>query len=247
VVIVTATGQLDQTTAFGYTAGHVMIGLQLGIYVFFTLSGYLLARPFIRAFMAGDRMPDIPDYLRNRLLRIVPAFWVVTAIVLLRFGVKGSGAGQVLAVFAFAQTWHRGFVDGNMVQAWTLDAEMIFYLLLPIAALALTLTLGRLRAGPARLALVTAVLGGALVLSFYARTHGGTAAQTEPTAPYMLFAFAPGIALAAIETLWGARLRAVRWGAGAGIRTRAGGRYRRVSVRSVRLTSSRRVRTPSLR
>ncbi len=62
---------------YGPVMSHVFPVLSLGIYVFFALSAYLLSRPFIAAFHRGEPMPWLSGYLVNRLLRIVPAFWVV--------------------------------------------------------------------------------------------------------------------------------------------------------------------------
>src|SRR2546423_1616625 len=53
---------------------RVLINFSLGLYIFFVLSGYLIARPFVRAFVASESMPDVGRYLRNRALRVVPAF-----------------------------------------------------------------------------------------------------------------------------------------------------------------------------
>src|SRR3954452_23678819 len=73
---------------YGWAApilGHI----DLGLAAFFVLSGYLIARPFARAYVAGTRRPPLGDYVRNRVLRVVPAFYVFTVLVLLRFGLDG--------------------------------------------------------------------------------------------------------------------------------------------------------------
>jgi hypothetical protein len=44
-------------TAFGATKGRAIIAGSLGVYVFFALSGYLLARPFMRSFTTGAPQP----------------------------------------------------------------------------------------------------------------------------------------------------------------------------------------------
>src|SRR4051794_35428513 len=71
----TAGGSRDARFADAYgPLGHVLANLDLGLFVFFVLSGSLLARPFLRAIVNGDRRPDAVRYLRNRILRIVPAY-----------------------------------------------------------------------------------------------------------------------------------------------------------------------------
>lgn len=44
------------------------------VWLFFALSGYLLARPFMRSLIRGEALPPVGRCLRNRVLRIVPAF-----------------------------------------------------------------------------------------------------------------------------------------------------------------------------
>jgi peptidoglycan/LPS O-acetylase OafA/YrhL len=201
--------------AFGQVAGRFFETLPLMVYVFFALSGYLIARPFIRAYVRNQGLPQIPEYLRNRLLRIVPAFWVVAAIVYLRFGFRGSGIGSVAAVFGFAQTIHQSDAAKLMVQAWTLDAEMFFYLVLPVIAAALFFTFGRLRPGRPRLVLAAAAVTVIVGATLAARMSGATRVNETPQPWYMLYAFGPGVLLAAIETMWLPRLRGARWGAAA--------------------------------
>jgi peptidoglycan/LPS O-acetylase OafA/YrhL len=49
--------------------------LNVGVTVFFVISGFLLYRPFAAARRgAGPRR--MGDYARNRALRILPAYWV---------------------------------------------------------------------------------------------------------------------------------------------------------------------------
>ena len=71
-------------------AKDVVGRLDLGLGLFFALSGYLITRPFLRSFILDTKRPDVRRFARNRVLRIVPAFYVVAAIVLLRFGLDGA-------------------------------------------------------------------------------------------------------------------------------------------------------------
>ncbi|MCW3066958.1 MAG: acyltransferase 3, partial [Solirubrobacterales bacterium] len=205
-------GIANAEIAFGQTKGRAILALQLGVYVFFVLSGYLLARPFIRAFTHGTAPPTPGRYLERRLLRIVPAFWVVCLVMIAIYGTGGSPAGEVIAMFGFAQTYNPGLVDGWMGQAWTLDCEMLFYLLLPIGAFLLVRSLGRLPRDRRRLALVTVLLVAIGYVGYQLRGLGVASAQ-EGAAPLgLLRAFLPGIGLAAFEVLAVDRLRGKRWG-----------------------------------
>src|SRR6478672_3662235 len=87
--VVTSTGYVpkmvepDHFATFYGVLGHLFNGMAAFVGLFFALSGYLIARPFLPAVIEGARLPSIPTYLRNRALRIVPAFFVVFTAVLL--------------------------------------------------------------------------------------------------------------------------------------------------------------------
>ena len=54
-----------------------MPNLAYGVVLFFTLSGFLLYRPFAASIVRGERLPSVRGYLRNRALRILPAYWAI--------------------------------------------------------------------------------------------------------------------------------------------------------------------------
>lgn len=183
---------------YGAAAGDVLRAFDLAVFVFLVLSGYLIGRPFVHSFVAGRPMPPLGAYLRNRVLRIVPAFWVVFAVLLVWHGPSNYALDDVLSVFGFVQN-HHGSEAGVLVgPAWTVDVEVTFYLALPLVALAL-IGLGRGRGSPgARRYSLLALLTVGFLASLMAKDFdppGGTL-----TLITLGFAFVPGIALAAVET-----------------------------------------------
>jgi peptidoglycan/LPS O-acetylase OafA/YrhL len=182
----------------GWTA-DLSQGLAAAVWVFFALSGLLLGRPFARALRERRPLPSLRRYARNRVLRIVPAFWAVVALTLL---VHGPGpqddALDVLAVPAFLQTWRPSELgSAHLAQAWSLDVEMAFYVALPL--LALPASLARARPLGLLAALAAAALGS---LAFRAAAAGDPAMLQS--LPALLSAFVPGLALAVAEP-WLAR------------------------------------------
>ena len=202
-------------------AKDVVGRLDLGLGLFFALSGYLITRPFLRSFILATPRPSVRRYARNRVLRIVPAFYVVAAIVLLRFGLDGaisptpdnpSGSGpqstwwQILSVFTFTQSYTGGSATLPLGQAWSLDAEAAFYLAIPIAA-AIAFRLGAGIPSPrGRARAAFAFICGLGLVSIFLRqgSESSFAALTSP--PLIVYAFVPGIALAALEPLAAQRL-----------------------------------------
>ena len=109
--------------------------LDVGVTVFFVLSGFLLYRPFVRARLLGRTAPSAGAYAWRRVLRIVPAYWVALALSALVLGMAEVWRSP-LTYFGFAQIYGDG-VLGGLPQAWTLCVEVTFYVFLPVWALAL--------------------------------------------------------------------------------------------------------------
>jgi peptidoglycan/LPS O-acetylase OafA/YrhL len=124
--------------------------LEIGVAVFFLISGFLLYRPFVVAHLAGERDPVTGSFWIRRLLRIIPAYWValfVTTTIL--HEAIGPGGWKAYAThYLFLQIYFPNQIGGGITQAWTLCVEMSFYFLLPIYAH--IVGRGRARQSPAR-------------------------------------------------------------------------------------------------
>jgi peptidoglycan/LPS O-acetylase OafA/YrhL len=175
--------------------------MDAGVALFFVLSGFLLYRPFVAARLEGGPAPSAARYLRRRLLRIVPAFWLA----LLVMGALGWIAvlnGDWWRYFGFAQNLSVTTVLGGIRPAWSLCVEMSFYLVLPLWALAAARILrGRARSRQVRaeataLALV-AVASLAVRALFFDANHGSLWLVTLP-AFLDWFAVGMGLALASV-------------------------------------------------
>ncbi|MEA2155235.1 MAG: hypothetical protein QOE11_1375 [Solirubrobacteraceae bacterium] len=193
--------------------------LDLALATFFVLSGYLIARPFLRSFVLGTKRPSARRFARNRVLRIVPAFYLVAALVLLRFGLDGaisptpdnptgtapaSAWWQLVSVFTFTQSYTTGSATLPIGQAWSLDVEVAYYAAIPIAA-AIAYRLGaRLRTPQTRARAALIFVGALALLSIYLRQHNDNTLATLASPPLIIYAFLPGVALAIVEP-WAVR------------------------------------------
>src|SRR5262249_34227936 len=112
-------------------------------------------RPIAGAVLACRPLPDPRAYLRNRALRIFPAFWVIVVVVIvvlhsatLHATRSGMATGTVrdprsLATdLTLTQTYHPRTIWSGLPPAWSLTIEMAFYLSLPLLAL-VAATIGR--------------------------------------------------------------------------------------------------------
>jgi peptidoglycan/LPS O-acetylase OafA/YrhL len=149
--------------------------LSLGVILFFCLSGFLLYRPFAAAVLRATPGPSIRTYLRNRALRILPAYWVILFVTgvmlnaaLLRDGSSemelGSLARQPVTLannFALVHSYDPQTLLTGIGPAWSLVVEIAFYATLPLLAMLAVLLARRARTrGGRRLA----TLVGPLVL-----------------------------------------------------------------------------------
>jgi peptidoglycan/LPS O-acetylase OafA/YrhL len=198
---------LDYRGSYGRLAGNILQNLDLGLYLFFVLSGYLIARPYVRAYVLNRAAPALGVYARNRFLRIVPAFWVIAALLILRHrllpdglppGTFNSSPGHVAAIFLFVQRFWPSPDSALVGQAWTLNVEVGFYILLPVVALAIGLAL-RPVPGQSRWWVMVLVAVVVAAMSLAARYLLPATQAWQRSLPAMLFAFMPGVLLAAVE------------------------------------------------
>lgn len=150
-VVVHHTWILDGGARIGEAAGAgaIFLNLALGVTLFFALSGFLLYRPFAAAIARGTSLPDVRGYLRNRGLRILPAYWVILLVtaLLLQTAATRDAQGEIsfgaltdplelLKALLLIQNYDPGSVVIGVGPAWSLAVEVVFYLLLPLLVLA---------------------------------------------------------------------------------------------------------------
>jgi len=108
----------------------------IGVTVFFVLSGYLITSILHREHTRTGRIRLGNFYLR-RLLRIVPAFYVMvaTVAVLGAVGLVAVGPGQVASAAAFVWDYSPAANGWWLGHSWSLSIEEQFYLLWPVGLL----------------------------------------------------------------------------------------------------------------
>ena len=185
-----------------------MSHLDVGVTVFFMISGFLLYRPFVKG------AHDVPAYAWRRFLRIVPAYWVALTVIALWFGFHKTfpNGGEPL-YYAFGQIYSGPRSPWGIPQAWTLCVEVTFYAFLPLWAW-LTRRLGTGAQLGALAGLWLASLAYKVwALKQVAPTDLGAAPYLQPL-PNFLDQFAIGMALAVLSVRWerdGAAPRAADW------------------------------------
>lgn len=192
--------------------GHVHIldngspTYRLGNFVllFFPLSGFLVAGPFLRAMVDGRSLPSSLGYAARRCARILPAYWIVLlAIAVL---VPGSWNNQPWWAwpvhFSLMQNLVPDQAGAVLAVAWSLGIEALFYICVPIAAIvALRRSGGRLTPGAVGLGLLglwafSAVWDGI----FYSLGPVHSLSVAHFGLPAYLCAFCPGMLIVVAET-----------------------------------------------
>ncbi len=134
--------------------GTFMARLDVGVAIFFVLSGFLLARPHFARASRGIAPPDLGRYALKRVLRIYPAY-LVTVVLALTLVPRNAGTSirDWIATLLLIDPYVRKQLPHGLTHMWSLSAEVAFYALLPLLMVG---ALGRHRTlRPAR---VTALL-----------------------------------------------------------------------------------------
>jgi peptidoglycan/LPS O-acetylase OafA/YrhL len=101
--------------------------------VFFTISGFVIYRPFVVARWQDKPMPALLPYATRRVMRIVPAYWLALTVAGVWFSLDylWHPVG-FLRYYFFAQLYaNHTIINGGIPVAWSLGVEMTYYLSLP--------------------------------------------------------------------------------------------------------------------
>jgi peptidoglycan/LPS O-acetylase OafA/YrhL len=121
-------------------------GGQIGVPIFFTLSGLLLYRPWAASVLEARRdKPSTRTYFRKRALRILPAYWAVVICFMLTVGFSHiTDPGTWLSLLTLTHTylvdpwWGSNLGPRHLGQMWSLSVEVTWYVTLPATAAVLS-------------------------------------------------------------------------------------------------------------
>jgi peptidoglycan/LPS O-acetylase OafA/YrhL len=182
--------------------GSLGAHLNVGVALFFLISGFLLYRPYAVAFLRGSEPPRLLAYAKRRFLRIMPAYWVALTLLALWPGLKGVFTGDWWVYYGLLQSYRLQWFWGGIGPAWSLSVEVAYYALLPFLAAAIArLASRRQRHARARITFAALCVLGAGGLAFRVALHlsGYTSPMSSLPACLLWFAVGMSFAVASVE------------------------------------------------
>jgi peptidoglycan/LPS O-acetylase OafA/YrhL len=170
----------------------IFVLLGFGVPLFFSVSGFLLYRRFAAAIVVPRTRPNITEYARARVLRIVPPYWAilfVTGVLVPAALIRTPGLAlgdlthhprELLADFALVQNYIPSTTITGIGPTWTLLNETIFYLVLPALSLPLIAVAARTAAWHRRLALAFVAPVVLLTIGLASKCYGALALGLTP-------------------------------------------------------------------
>lgn len=132
--------------------------MEIGVPIFFVLSGFLLFGPWVRALAEDRPPPSVARYAWHRVRRIMPAYviTVLVAYVLYHYRTAGPNPGHSLTGLLRNLTLTQIYTDNylfsylhqGLTQMSSLAVEVAFYVVLPLMAYLLLVVLCRRRWQP---------------------------------------------------------------------------------------------------
>ena len=205
----------------GYETGRSFTGIfggllsraEIGVTIFFVLSGFLLYRPYALNHLDGRPAPRTGRFFWRRAIRILPAYWVLLLVISVTLH-RQDITPRIVAVDALlVHIYQPGYLLDHLAQTWTLATEVSWYLLLPFIALALRRRPGR--SDRAQLSVELTVVGAMIICSIgYAVVARGTTALDPFVSgfwlPHYVGWFGVGMAFAVLQ-VWLDRNPGSRW------------------------------------
>jgi peptidoglycan/LPS O-acetylase OafA/YrhL len=168
-----------------YTHGYVGLvysRMEIGVPIFFVLSGFLLFRPWVASAATASAPPSLGRYAWHRVRRIMPAYvvTVIAAYLVYHFRTAGPNPGHTwMGLFrnltltqTFTDNYLYSYLHQGLTQMWSLAVEASFYVALPLMAYLLLVVLCRRRWRPGLLLAGLAALA-ALTPAWLVLVHAG--------------------------------------------------------------------------
>jgi peptidoglycan/LPS O-acetylase OafA/YrhL len=113
-------------------AARYIAHFNIGVEIFFVLSGFLIYRPFVSANLAGRYAGRLRSYALRRCLRIFPAYLLALFVLLLLGDIHVDGMTGLIKHATLTNTYFHDIGGFGIAQSWTLVVELSFYAFVPL-------------------------------------------------------------------------------------------------------------------
>jgi peptidoglycan/LPS O-acetylase OafA/YrhL len=207
-------------THAAYTTGKYVHGyfglicsrMEIGVPIFFVLSGFLLFRPWVKSLVTDAPSPSVSRYAWHRVRRIMPAYMVTVLLAYLvyQFRMAGPNPGHTwIGLFrnltltqTYTGNYLASYLHQGLTQMWSLAVEGAFYVVLPLLAYLLLVVVCRRRWRPAPLLAALAALA-SITPAWLVLVHVTTSPVSGARVwlPGYLIWFLAGMALAVLQAM----------------------------------------------
>lgn len=106
--------------------------MDVGVSIFFVLSGFLIYRPFALSHNGSGRSIDVRSFWWRRAIRILPAYWLAFCFFWAIGVIRPVDLTDLLAYLTLLNVFRPASVFGGITQSWSLTVELCFYALVPL-------------------------------------------------------------------------------------------------------------------
>ena len=130
----------NNTYNFDFIANFLKNG-NLGVQLFFVLSGFILGLPFAKHYLKGSNKVSLKSYFLRRISRLEPPYIIVMFLLLIGSTLisknlsNTEGFQSFLASIAYMHNFIYAEPSFINTVAWSLEIEIQFYILAPILSL----------------------------------------------------------------------------------------------------------------
>ena len=122
-----------------WNSGWWFVRMDLGVKLFFGLSGFILSVPFLKQFWFGGKEVNLKAYFIRRLTRLEPPFIIaVTGFLIVHWLVLGENIFELLPHFGATLLYVHTILYNSysiiLPVTWSLETEVQFYLIIPFLA-----------------------------------------------------------------------------------------------------------------
>lgn len=129
----------QKSSLFGYQLDYIFKNGDLGVQLFFVLSGFILALPFAKSYFSSNKSPILSKFYLRRFTRLEPPYILFLTLLLpfILFYKEwefNDAVSSYLLSLGYIHNIFGGELSKFIIVTWSLEIEIFFYLFFPLLA-----------------------------------------------------------------------------------------------------------------